>query len=224
MLNEINTKPLRESIADSIRESIITGKLKPGERLLEVNIAKILGVSRTPAREAFLQLDTEGFLEILPRKGAVVSSLSAKDAEELYSVRSVLEGLAARLSIPNISDEIIDELILLNNKIESASKGKVNNPKMVIEINHRFHDIINKDSRNEKLCQMIELLRKQTMRYNQIYLSFIHYLQRSIEQHKEIIEALELRDADLAEKVMRKHVESAGDALCEYIKIKEVKS
>jgi DNA-binding GntR family transcriptional regulator len=217
MLAEIITKPLRESIADSIRDSIITGKLKPGERLLEVNIAKTLGVSRTPTREAFLQLDSEGFLEILPRKGAVVSTLSAKDTKDLYSVRSVLEGLAVRLSIINITDNEIKDLVLLNAKLDSAANGKSNHLKMSIEINHKFHDIINRCSNNEKLCQMIDLLRKQTMRCNQIYLSVGQHLKQSVDEHKEIIAALKSKDANLAEKVMREHVESAGEFLCKYI-------
>jgi DNA-binding GntR family transcriptional regulator len=217
MLNEINIKPLREVIADSIRESIISGKLKPGERLLEVNISKILGVSRTPAREAFLQLDSEGFLEVMPRKGAIVTNLSSKDAKDIYGVRSVLEGLAVKLAIEKFSKEKINALISINDKLEKLSKGKIDNPKTVIELNHIFHDTINKGSENDKLYQMIDLLRKQTMRYNQIYLSFLSCLKNSIEEHKKIIKAINSKDKDLAETIMRRHVEYAGKVLCEYI-------
>jgi DNA-binding GntR family transcriptional regulator len=217
MLNELNIKPLREAIADSIRDSIISGKLKPGERLLEVNISKALGVSRTPAREAFLQLDSEGFLQVMPRKGAVVTKLSSKDARDVYSVRSVLEGLAVRLAIENISNEKINLLISINDKLEKLSKGKIENPKNIIEHNHNFHDIINKEANNDKLFQMIDLLRKQTTRYNQIYLSFLTYLKKSIDEHKKIISAIKAGNKDLAEKIMRKHAEYAGRVLCEYI-------
>ena len=108
ILNEINLTPLRDSIADSLRESIINGKIKPGERLLEPIVAKQLGVSRTPVREAFFQLESEGLVEVMPRRGAIVSEISVNDANELYSVRAVLEGLAAKLASKRISKNKID--------------------------------------------------------------------------------------------------------------------
>ena len=96
-------KPLRDRIVASIRDSIIAGKIKPGERLLEPDVAKMLGVSRPTLREAFLQLEAEDFVRVTPRRGAVVSELSVKDAEEIYVVKSALEALAARLAAGLIS-------------------------------------------------------------------------------------------------------------------------
>jgi DNA-binding GntR family transcriptional regulator len=220
LLNELKIKPLREAIADSIRESIISGKLKPGERVMETSMAKILGVSRTPTREAFLQLDSEGFLEVMPRKGAIVTNLSARNAKNIYDVRSALEGLAARLTAEYINDQTIDELIYLNDQMKNYAEKNTDNHKKIIGINHQFHDVINKSSQNDKLYQMLDLLRKQTMRYNQIYLSFIQNLKRSIEDHTKIIKALKTRSGSLAEDIMRKHVDAAGEALVKLIEEK----
>ena len=97
-------KSLRDRISESIRDSIIEGKLEPGARLAEPEVAQQLGVSRTPLREAFLQLEAEGFLTVNPRKGAVVSELSLKDAEETYQIKVALEALAAKLATKSISE------------------------------------------------------------------------------------------------------------------------
>jgi len=218
ILNEINLTPLRDSIADSLRESIINGKIKPGERLLEPIVAKQLGVSRTPVREAFFQLESEGLVEVMPRKGAIVSEISVNDANELYSVRAVLEGLAAKLASKRISKNKIDELKLLNEKLIEYAKNDSKNYRDITELNNKFHDLINKEAKNEKLYQTIELMRNQTLRYNYIYLSVMFRLKVSIYEHEEIIKMIEQGDDDNAEKLMRKHVEDAGKQLCEYIK------
>lgn len=218
ILNEINLTPLRDSIADSLRESIISGKIKPGERLLEPIVAKQLGVSRTPVREAFFQLESEGLVEVMPRKGAIVSEISIRDAIELYSVRAVLEGLAARLATNNISKNKINELKILNEKLIEHAKSESDNYKEITELNNQFHDLINRESKNEKLYETIELMRNQTLRYNYIYLSVMFRLKVSIFEHEEIISMIENGKDEEAEKLMRKHVENAGKQLCEYIK------
>ena len=218
VLNEINLTPLRESIAESIRDSIINGKIKPGERLLEPNVAKLLGVSRTPVREAFFQLESEGLVEVMPRKGAVVSEISIKDATELYSVRSVLEGLAAKLAVANITASKIEELKNINELLIKHTKKESDNFREITALNNQFHDLINREAQNEKLYQTIELLRKQTMRYNYIYLSVMFRIKVSIGEHEEIIRLLSEKKAEESENYMRKHVEDAGKQLCEYIK------
>ena len=217
-IGEINRTPLRESIANSIRDSITRGKLKPGERLWEPVVAEQLGVSRTPIREAFLQLESEGLVEVMPRKGAIVSDVSVKNAEELYIVRSVLEGLAARLTSEKITDELICGLKDINEKLIEYVKEESDNFIEITKLNNEFHDIINRSSCNDKLCQTIDVLRKQTMRYNYIYLSTLLRLKVSVKEHEEIIEFLSKKNAEESEKFMRKHIENAGKELCEYIK------
>ncbi|HRI48178.1 MAG TPA: GntR family transcriptional regulator, partial [Ignavibacteriaceae bacterium] len=114
-------KSLRDRISESIRDSIIEGKLEPGARLAEPEVAQQLGVSRTPLREAFLQLEAEGFLTVNPRKGAVVSELSLKDAEETYQIKVALEALAAKLATKSISEYEIKKLKEFNEKMRKIA-------------------------------------------------------------------------------------------------------
>jgi DNA-binding GntR family transcriptional regulator len=210
-------KPLRDKIVSSIREAIIEGRIKAGERLMEPDVARNLGVSRTPLREAFLQLESEGFVKVTPRRGAVVSELSVKDAEETYLIKSALEGLAARLAVKNITEEMLQQLRSINNEMEKKAKQKDKDYRAILELNAKYHDLVNKTSGNEKLCHSISLLRKQTLRYNYIYLNVLSHIDQSIQEHKAIIDALEQRDQKLVEKLVYNHGENAGKILCEYI-------
>lgn len=109
-VNLNNYKPLREVIFDTLREAIIAGELKPGERLMEVKLAEKMGVSRTPVREAIRKLELEGLVEMLPRKGAHVAELSVKDIMDVLEVRATLDGLATALAAERITDEEIKKL------------------------------------------------------------------------------------------------------------------
>jgi len=211
-------KPLRDKIASSIRDSIIEGKIKPGERLMEPEVAKTLGVSRTPLREAFLQLESEGFVKVFPRKGALVTETSLKDAEETYLIKGALEGIAAKLSAVNITDPEINILIGLNNHMEKIAQSHEKDYKLFLEINARFHQKIYNASGNEKLIKTINLLRNQTLRYNFIFLSLLSHLDESVEEHYSIIDALKNHNADEAERLIKNHSETARQALCNYMK------
>ena len=210
-------KPLRDRIVASIRDSIIAGKIKPGERLLEPDVAKMLGVSRTPLREAFLQLEAEDFVRVTPRRGAVVSELSVKDAEEIYVVKSALESLAARLASAVMTDDIVDKLVSVNDQMEKKAKAKEPDYRALLDLNSMFHRIIVETTKNEKLMQIVNHLRNQTLRYNFIYLSVLSHLEESIEEHRQIIDALCRRDGAAVEILMKNHGENAQRSLCDYI-------
>jgi DNA-binding GntR family transcriptional regulator len=212
-----DVKPLREKIAASIRDSIIDGRIKPGERLLEPDVAKMLGVSRTPLREAFFQLESEGFVVVTPRRGAVVSELSEKDAAEIYIIKSTLEALAGRLAMKYITDDTVKKLIVLNDQMMKIAKSKEKDYRALLDLNADFHRILNEAASNGKLLQQINLLRNQTLRYNYIYLSVLSHLDQSIGEHAQIIDASKKRDADAIEALLKNHGENAGKALCEYI-------
>jgi DNA-binding GntR family transcriptional regulator len=204
---------LRDRISDSIRDSIIEGKLQPGERLTEPEVALQLGVSRTPLREAFLQLEAEGFLTVNPRKGAVVSALSLKDAEETYEIKSSLEALAARLAVKFIDISDLTFLQGLNNSMRRIANSEDKNYKEFLELNAEFHQKINDNCGNEKLTKSILVLRNQTLRYNYIYLSLISHLDESVLEHDEIISALENKDESRIEILIKNHGENARKAL-----------
>lgn len=212
------TRPLRDKILSSIREAIIDGRIKAGERLMEPDVARNLGVSRTPLREAFLQLESEGFVKVTPRRGAVVSELSAKDAEETYVIKNTLEALAARLAAKNVSAELVNQLRSVNSEMEMKAKQKQKDYRALLDLNSNYHFLINKASGNDKLCQTINILRKQTLRYNYIYLSVLSHLDQSIREHYAIIGALEKRDGQLVEQLVYTHGGNAGKALCDYIR------
>lgn len=211
-------KPLRERITSTIRDLIIEGRINPGERLQEPEMANALKVSRTPLREAFLQLESEGFLIVNPRKGAIVTELSLKDAEELYLIKGTLEALAARIAVNNISEDLLNELTLLNSQMNNISRQDDKDYKKFLEINAKFHQLIYEASGNQRLIKLISLLRNQTLRYNFIFLSLLSHLEESVEEHVEIINALKSKDEDKAEGLLKKHSETARKALQGYIK------
>jgi DNA-binding GntR family transcriptional regulator len=217
-IGEINKTPLRETIAHTVRVSIVKGQLKPGEKLSEPIIAEQLGVSRTPIREAFFKLESEGLVAVLPRRGAIVSEISVINAKELYIVRSVLEGLAMKICSKNITDESLDKLKDINDKLFKSIKEGNNNFEEIVELNDKFHDIIICSAGNDILSQTIDLMRKRITRYYFIYLSVVDHTKISVEEHEEIIKVLSRKDSEGSERIMRKHIENGGKRVCEYIK------
>ncbi len=147
---------LREQILDTIRKQILRGKLKPGERVAEPELAEQFGISRTPIREAFRQLESEGYLTVVPRRGAVVASLSDRDVQEFYAIRSVLEGYAAELAAGHLSEKDLARLDTINQKLKrSAQTG---NGKAFCQAYDEFHATFLKASDNSKLFELIQQL------------------------------------------------------------------
>ncbi len=216
--------PLRDRIAASIRNAIMDGRLKPGIRLTEQELVEMLGVSRTPLREALLLLDSEGFVNVLPRRGAVVSSISTKDVEDVYGAKSILESGAAKLACDKISNELIDELESLTDEMEASLKGERKDYRMLLNINAEFHQMLSDAGGNKKISQFIRNLRSQTLRYNYIYLSIQSHTDSSISDHRKITDALRNRNKELVEKYIKEHNEAACRSLCEYIKKQTLKN
>ena len=150
-------KPLREVVFDSLREAIINGTLRPGERLMEIQMAEELGVSRTPVREAIRKLELEGFVVMMPRKGAYVAGISFKDIEDVFEVRASLEALASGLAAERITGEELEDLerILVRKKEIIADSDLP----AFVESDTQFHDSLYKCSRNQRLIQMLSNLR-----------------------------------------------------------------
>jgi DNA-binding GntR family transcriptional regulator len=209
--------PLRDRISTTIRSQIIEGKILPGERLTESDVANILGVSRTPLREAFFQLHAEGFVKFTPRKGAIVSDISIDDATETYEIKTALEGLAARLATRNVTAAFIEKLIDINDNLSDQILKKKKDIKLIFDLNGKFHQMIIDTSGNKKLSEMLFLVRQQTQRYNYIYLSLLSRLENSISEHVGIINALKEKNPDKAEKLIKCHSESAQKILCDFM-------
>lgn len=206
---------LREQIVEFIKDSVVSGRLKPGERVPEHEIAEKLGISRTPIREAFRQLESEGFITVTPRKGAVVSPITDKDVREFYAIKSILEGHAARTSCATLSPKEIKKLESLNSQMEKyASKGDV---KGFFKCDNQFHDTFLKACGNEKLCSLVHNLVQQFERFRVTALSLPGRMNESVKQHREIIDAFKDGDQDLVEKLVRANAEKGGDTLVEEI-------
>jgi DNA-binding GntR family transcriptional regulator len=204
---------LREKILETIRDAISSGALKPGERVAEPDLAERFGISRTPIREAFRQLESEGYLTVIPRKGAVVISFSTKEIEEFYAIKSILEGYAAHRACKNLSDKEIDKLAAINDKLRQLAEGE--DIKHFFKIHNDFHELFRKAADNQKLDEMISGLVEKFQRLRYASLSKPGRMKISVLEHAKIIEAFRARDADLAEQLVRKNAEFGGRVLME---------
>jgi DNA-binding GntR family transcriptional regulator len=211
-----NYKPLREMVFESLREAIILGRLKPGERLMEIQLAEEMGVSRTPVREAIRKLELEGFVVMVPRKGAYVAGVSVKDIADVFEVRSALEGLAAGLAAERITEEEMEELEMAILHISGEEDLLT-----VIKGDSEFHEIIYKASRNHRLTQIITHLSEQISRFRMTSLSVPGRIKIAVGEHKKIIEAISDRNVDLAYKLASEHMENAEHNLLNAIREEE---
>lgn len=203
-------KPLREIVFDTLREAIINQILKPGERLMEVQLAEELGVSRTPVREAIRKLELEGLVIMVPRKGAYVSGISLKDITEVFEIRIALETLAAGLAARRITEEELEEME--RQLVRESEETEVSNLRSIVEIDTDFHDLLYKASRNQKLIEIISNLREQLHRFRSASLARPGRGKTALEEHKKIVEALAARDVELVEKLAKIHIERAEQA------------
>jgi Transcriptional regulators len=223
-LSKINLndyKPLREVIFNTLREAIIVGELKPGERLMEVQLADKMGVSRTPVREAIRKLELEGLVEMLPRKGAHVADLSVKDIMDVLEVRATLDGLATMLSATRITDDELKDLKHVQTQfINFVEKDNLQGS---IKKDVEFHDIIYRSSRNDKLIQISSNLREQIQRFRVIYLKDFSSTRELIKEHAEIIEGIGRKDPELAQKYAQKHIRNQEEAIIKAIKRNDVR-
>jgi DNA-binding GntR family transcriptional regulator len=202
--------PLRVQVYKALRDAIVSGRLKRGERIVEDKICSELGVSRSPLREALRKLEGEGLVTILPRRGAVVTDLSQEDLRELFDVREVLEGLSASLAAALISPEELDELDGICAAMEKGIRAR--DIQTVTQLNGRFHELITKASRNRWIRDFMTSIRAQTQH---VYRSSIENPARapgSVAEHRAIVQALREHDSQRAEMLARQHVQSARSA------------
>jgi len=211
-----NYKPLRELVFETLREAIINGILKPGERLMEVQLAEELGVSRTPVREAIRKLELEGFVVMIPRKGAYVADISLKDVADVFEVRAALESLAAGLAAERITEEEIEELERV--LVQQQNLADSDRLEDIIKIDTDFHDVLYRASRNERLVQIVSHLREQIQRFRTASLSQPGRMRIALEEHKELVEAIAERNVEKAQSLAREHIENAEQSMINGLK------
>ncbi len=198
---------LRGRVYNKIREDILEGRYKNNDELKELTIGEELGVSRTPVREAFRQLELEGLIRIVPNKGAYVTGITAKDVKDIYMIRSKLEGLAARWAVSHISEDQMSEMeenIYLTEF--HASKGHLD---QIATLDNRFHEILYEACGSKMLehqlreyHEYVQKVRRKTLSENKRSLA-------STGEHKLIMEAIKSGDENQAEKMANKHIENA---------------
>ncbi|KAA0256932.1 GntR family transcriptional regulator [Deferribacter autotrophicus] len=211
----LETKPLREKIADKIRTDIIKGVYKDGDRLVEPKLAEILGISRTPIREALRQLESEGFVEIIPRKGAIVKTMTLEDVDNLYVIKASLEGLAARQAVKYIKDEDIEEMSKINQRFLYIANKSSDIVEEYLKYNIDFHNIFIKLSHNEKLVEILEGLSKNFQRIKGMLITKSDRALKAYEEHNEIIKAFKSKNAELVELKVRWHIENSWNYIKE---------
>ena len=197
--------PLRDLVFNTLRQAILKGELKPGERLMEIQLAEKLGVSRTPIREAIRKLELEGLVLMIPRRGAEVAKISHKNLQDTLEVRGALEELATDLACQRITDEELRELSAAEDHFQKVVKNGGTEIE-IAEADEAYHDIIYKASGNEKLVQMINNLREQMYRYRLEYLKDFSTHMRLYIEHKKIYEAVAARDKKLARQLITEHI------------------
>lgn len=208
-----NYQPLRDLVFEYLRNAILIGKLKPGQRLMEVKLAEELGVSRTPVREAIRKLELEGLVLMEVRKGAYVADVSIKDTIDVLEVRSVIEGLAASLAAKRIEDDEIEELAKVSEEFNKAVKE--NDIRGMIDGDSKFHSLIFKSTRNKKLIQIVQGLQELVLRFRITYYTESEYKRcnEMVAEHQLIYKSILNRDPISAQKNAQYHIDMLQETL-----------
>ncbi len=210
-------KSLSKMASDQIKDAILNGTLQPGDKLVETSLTESMGVSRTPLREAFRELAAEGYITVVPYKGAHVSRLSEDEVLDIYAITSVLEGLAARLAAPNLRKGRASEALrrFFQQLKRHHERGEVD---AYWAANRDFHRRITGACGNSRLQALIGNLRQQIMKTRVVTLHAPDRLDGSMAEHEEILRAILEGDGRGAERLVISHLETQGKFVLDLIK------
>ena len=211
--------PLRDVVFNTLRQAILKGELAPGERLMEIQLAEKLGVSRTPIREAIRKLELEGLVLMIPRKGAEVARISEKSMRDVLEVRRSLEELAIELACERMTEEDFKELDLAQNAFKKAVAGGT--AMEIAETDEAYHDIIYNSTGNTRLVQILNNLREQMYRYRVEYLKNNEVYEQLLEEHEFLIQAVIKHDKAQAKDIICRHIDNQEKAIAEFIRNKK---
>ena len=215
---EHRTLSLAEQVLERLEGEILSGKYQRGELLSEMRLVSDLGVSRTPVREALRQLELEGLVKMIPNKGAFVTGITADDVKDIYAIRSMLEGLCARWATEHITDEQIEELeeiILLSEYHVNKAHGEKS--QQVTELDGKFHEVLYNASNSRILNHVLSDFHKYVRMARKSSVANPERAEKSIEEHKRILEALKNKDAEQAEAWANAHMMN----VMKYLKIEK---
>jgi len=198
---------LRGRVFHKLREDILSGKYEDREELKEVAIGEELGVSRTPVREAFRQLELEGLIQIIPNKGAYVTGITEKDVKDIYMIRSLLEGLCARWTTEHITEEQLEEME--ENVYLAKFHAQKGHLEQLAELDNRFHEIMYEACNSKMLEHQLRDFHEYVLRVRRRTLSSANRGPKSNEEHEQILEAIKAKNADLAQQLANQHIINA---------------
>lgn len=209
--------PLRDVVFNTLRQAILTGELKPGERLMEIHLANKLGVSRTPIREAIHKLELEGLVTMIPRRGAEVSQITEKSMQDVLEVRRALDALCAELACDRISDEELSRLKNACDSFEAAVRTK--DTKKIAQADVALHDIIVCATGNQRLIQLVNNLSEQMYRYRFEYIKDASQHETLITEHRIIYKSIVAKDKLTAAAAAKTHIDNQEKAIIRQIRL-----
>ena len=207
---------VRERAYEYLKSAILSDRIHPGERLAEEHLAKEMGVSRTPVREALHKLESEGLIKALETRGFIVSKDSREEVEELFDMRAILEGYGLRVISEKVSEDLLEQLNGFIEKAEDALRRK--QIREVFKWNTQFHDTLHRMlAEKKRLHRLLVNVRKYVLRYRENTLQYPDGGRRALDGHRKIVMALRLKDPDLCERVMREHIQEAKEDALQFL-------
>ena len=215
---KINPRNLSDDAYNILAKKIISGKLKAGVKLIESKLANNFGISRTPIREALNRLAQDGLIELIPKKGAQVSLLKAKDVEEIYDVRKALEGMATKEATPLIKEKDLKQIAKLIEKCDSSPERRL---KYFLESDLKLHRLIIERSGNGRLTKILQKLNNFINSFRVFDAQYDQRVKDAREEHKNILRALIKKDAKKARALVEQHIENAKKNILADFEFKE---
>lgn len=209
--------PLRDFVFNTLRQAILTGELKPGERLMEIHLADKLGVSRTPIREAIRKLELEGLVTMVPRRGAEVAQITEKSMNDVLEVRRALDALCAELACDRITEGGLKALKLACDSFEQCvHAGDI---KRIAQADVALHDIIVQATGNQRLIQLVNNLSEQMYRYRFEYIKDSSQHQTLVDEHRIIYQSIVGKDRETAAAAAKTHIDNQKKAIIRRIRL-----
>ncbi len=209
--------PLRDVVFNTLRQAILIGELKPGERLMELHLAERLGVSRTPIREAIHKLEREGLVTIVPRRGAEVAQITEKSMNDVLEVRRALDALCVELACDRITEEELADLKAACDRFEQCVR--TGDSKRIAQADVALHDIIVRATGNQRLIQLVNNLSEQMYRYRFEYIKDSSQHKTLVEEHRIIYQSIVRKDKKTAAEAARTHIDNQEKAIIRQIRL-----
>jgi DNA-binding GntR family transcriptional regulator len=210
-MKAIQKKTLHEEIANNLRDMIMSGELREGDKIKENDLCDMMGISKTPLREALRVLSAEGLIRLIPNRGSYVTTPTFEEIKEMFDVMSVLEGVCARTAAEKMNGKDFSKLEKLHNKLEESFRRR--DQKKYIHQNNSYHALVQELAGNKTLNQIVNGLRQKILLYRFQSLNLPERFEQSIREHRDLLAAFRNRDPEKAEMLMTSHLKKQCEAL-----------